>query len=115
MTEEQQKNVLNGIQAALEEMKDSGDDILFLESKGNRGLISGSVQGLAALFAYNMAAYPVFKLIIGMAEELYGKHRKELESFVSQNRPPHELIDNYGNDFSMMLKQFKNNQDQTKQ
>lgn len=110
MTEEQQKNVLNGIQAALEEMKDSGDDILFLESRGNRGLISGSVQGLAALFAYNMAAYPSFRLIMGLAEGLYSKHRKELESFVNHNRPPHELIDYYGNDFSMMLNQFNNNQ-----
>ena len=107
MTKEEENNVLAGIQAALEEMKDSGDDILFLESRNNRGLLSGTIEGLAALFAWNMAAYPAFVIVVEMARNLYIAKEKELKQMVASGKPSHEIVDNYGNDFEEMLKIVK--------
>ena len=107
MTREEENNVLAGIQAALEEMKGSGDDILFLVSRNNRGVLSGSIEGLAALFAWNMAAYPAFALVCEMSRKLYNSHEKELKKMVASDKPVHEIVDNFGHDFEEMLKNVK--------
>ncbi len=107
MNKEEENNVLAGIQAALEEMKGNGNDILFLESRNNRGVLSGSIEGLAALFAWNMAAYPAFLLVCEMSRNLYNVHEKELKQMVASSKPSHEIVDNYGYDFEEMLKIVK--------
>lgn len=107
MTREEQDKVLAGIQAALEEMKGTDDDILFLESRNNRGVLSGSIEGLAALFAYNMAVYPQFRIIIEIARQFYQDKKDALERFAALNKPTHEIVDNFGNDIEKMIKNLE--------
>ena len=104
---EEQKNLIAGIHAALESLQGVDDDILFLESRNNRGVLSGSIEGLASLFAFNMVAYPQFKLMTDLAKILYDKHREEIEKFVSENKPSHEIVNNFGNDFDEIFKRVK--------
>lgn len=106
MTEEQ-KNLVAGIHAALESLQGTDDDILFLESRNNRGVLSGSIEGLATLFAFNMVAYPQFKLVADLARILYDKHSREIEKFVAENKPSHEIVNNFGNDFDEIFKRVK--------
>lgn len=109
MTHEEENAVLAGIHDSLEAMKDSGDDILFLESRNNRGVLSGSIEGLASLFVWNMAAYPAFRLVIEMAQRLYDAHEIDIKKMVESQKPTHEIVDTYGNDFEEMLKIVKQN------
>lgn len=97
MITEQQKNTLIGIQAALEDQfQGTGIDILFLASPNNRGVFGGTIEGLACMFALNMVKYKEFDMIIKISEAMVSKHRKELEEFVKNNKPSHEIINRFG-------------------
>lgn len=110
MTREEEDKVLAGIHAALEEMQGSDNNILFIEGRCNRGLISGSIEGLAALFAWNMAAYPQFRIIMAFAEKLYSEHRPEIEKIVADEKPTHEIVNNFGHDFKTWIKNLEKRQ-----
>lgn len=108
--EKDENELLGTIQAALETMQGNGDiDILFLASRNNRGVLSGTLEGLAALFAYNMVAYPQFRLVIEFAQELLKKHRDEIEKFVKEERPSHEIVNNFGTDIEQMIANLEKN------
>lgn len=107
MTTEQENNVLGGIQAALEELKGIDDDILFLESRHNRGVLMGSIENLTLLFAYNMAAYPQFKLIVELARKLYTEKKEILENYVKEDKPTHEIIDTFGYNVEKMIERLE--------
>lgn len=107
MTMEQENNVLGGIQAALEELQGIDDDILFLESRHNRGVIMGSVENLTLLFAYNMAAYPQFRLIVELARKIYAEKKDFLTAYVKENKPTHEVVEKYDTDVEEMLKKLE--------
>jgi len=49
MNEKEIKEMLQDIQDDLEKLKDTGTDVLFLASKNNRGVISGSMEGIAEM------------------------------------------------------------------
>ena len=107
MTTEQQNNTLEGIHAALNEMEGSGQDFLFLSGHKNMGVLSGSLKGLAAMFVYNMAAYPVFRVIIKLASDMYRKNKAEIDKLVKENRPSQEIVNTFGYDFSKMIENLE--------
>lgn len=96
--------ILDLIQATLEKLKDSGDDILFITSDKNRGVISGSYEGLATLLAWNMVAYPQGKIIVDLANKIYTEMYSEIKEVVDNNKPSHEIVDNYGLDLDKIVK-----------
>lgn len=107
MTTEQQNRVLEGIQAALNEMEGSGQNFLFLASHRNMGVLSGSLKELAALFVFNMAAYPVFRIIIKLASDMYRKNKVEIDKLVKEDKPSHEIVNTFGYDLSKMIENLE--------
>ena len=45
-----------------------------------------------------MIAYPQFKLMVDIAEGAYPKLYYEVKKLVDENKPSHEIVDNYGLD-----------------
>lgn len=107
MTREEENEMLNQVQRQLEKMKGSDDDILFIESRCNRGLLQGSIENLALMLAWNMVAYPAFELIVELATKVVSEKRIEIKQIVKEEKPVHEIVDKYGNDFDEMLKNLK--------
>jgi len=103
MSEPNKSEVLDLIQATLEKLKDSGDDVLFMSSDKNRGVLSGSYEGLSSLIAMNMVAYPQFKIIVDLAITLYRTKYKEIKELVDKDKPSHEIVDNYGADIESII------------
>ena len=108
MTREQENNVLGGIQAALEELQGIDDDILFLESRHNRGVLMGSIENLTLLFAYNMAAYPEFRLIVELARNIYAEKKEILAAYVKEDKPTHEVVKKFEGDIEKMIERLEN-------
>lgn len=107
MTTEQQNRVLEGIQAALNEMEGSGQDFFFLAGHKNMGVVSGSLQGLAALLIFNMAAYPVVRVILKLALEVYKKNKVVIDKLVKEEKPSQEIVNYFGKDFSKMIENLE--------
>ena len=107
MTDKEIKELLLDIQKDLERLKDSGVDVLFLASKNNRGVISGSMEGIAAMLLWNMIRYPALRLILELAIKNYPSFASKYGSEVKNNVPAHEIIDNHGRDFEYMIVEKK--------
>lgn len=107
MNEKEIKEMLQDIQDDLEKLKDTGTDVLFLASKNNRGVISGSMEGIAALLMFNMIRYPQFRLIMELATTNYPSFASKYGSEVKNGVPAHEVIDTYGNDFEYVIVEKK--------
>lgn len=107
MTDKEIKELLLDIQKDLESLKDSGVDVLFLASKNNRGVISGSMEGIAAMLLWNMIRYPALRLIMELAIKNYPSFASKYGSEVKNNVSAHEIIDNYGFDFEYVIVEKK--------
>lgn len=91
----------------MEGLKDSGVDVLFLASKNNRGVISGSMEGIAAMLLWNMIRYPELRIILELAIKNYPSFASKYGSEVKNGVPTHEVIDTYGNDFEYVIVEKK--------
>ncbi len=107
MTDNQIKEMLQDIQDDLEKLKDTGTDVLFLASKNNRGVISGSMEGIAAMLLWNMIRYPELRIILELAIKNYPSFVSKHGSEVKNEVPTHEVIDTYGNDFEYVIVEKK--------
>lgn len=104
MTKEERKEILGNVQSQLEKLQGEKElDILFLASQNNRGVFGGTLEGLACLFAFNMVKYKVFRDIVTLAENLVNEHEKEIQEFISEDAPTHEIVDTFGNDFDKWI------------
>ena len=107
MNDKEIKEMLQDIQDDLEKLKDTDTDVLFLASKNNRGVISGSMEGIAALLMFNMIRYPQFRLIMELATTNYPSFAKKAGSAIKNGVPTHEIVDTYGHDFENMVVEKK--------
>ena len=107
MNEKEIKEMLQDIQDDLEKLKDTGTDVLFLASKNNRGVISGSMEGIAVLLMFNMIRYPQFRLIMELATTNYPSFAQKAGSAIKNGVPTHEVIDTYVNDFEYVIVEKK--------
>ena len=107
MNEKEIKELLQDIQNYLERLKDSGVDILFLASMNNRGVISGSMEGIAAMLLFNMIRNPRFRTIMKLAIKNYPSFAQKYGSEVKNGVPAHEVIDTYGNVFEYVIVEKK--------
>lgn len=107
MNEKEIKEMLQDIQDDLEKLKDTGTDVLFLASKNNRGVICGSMEGIAAMLLWNMIRYPELRIILELAIKNYPSFASKYGSEVKNGVPTHEVIDTYGNDFEYVIVEKK--------
>lgn len=112
MTREEENEIMNQVQRQLEKMQGSDDDILFIESRCNRGVIQGSVEHLALMLAWNMAAYPAVRIIVELARKVFTEKQSEIEQIVKDEKPVHEIVDYYGNDFAAWIKNLEKQQEE---
>ena len=103
MEKQEIKDLLHVIQNDLEKLKDMDVDVLFMASIGERGVISGSMEGIIALLLFNMIRYPQFRLIIELAMANYPSFEAKAGEAIRSEAPTHEIIDNYGHDFENMV------------
>ena len=107
MNDKEIKEMLQDIQDDLEKLKDTGTDVLFLASKNNRGVISGSMEGIAAMLMWNMIRYPELRPILELAIKNYPSFASKYGSEVKNEVPAHEVIDTYGNVFEYVIVEKK--------
>ena len=107
MNEKELKEMLQDIQNDLEKLKDTGTDVLFLASKNNRGVICGSMEGIAAMLLWNMIRYPELRIILELAIKNYPSVASKYSSEIKNKVPMHEVIDTYGNDFEYVIVEKK--------
>ena len=107
MTEKEIKELLQDIQDDLEKLKDLGVDVLFLASKNNRGVISGSMEGIVAMLLFNMIRYPQFRAIMEATIKNYPSFAQKFGSDILNDAPAHEIIDNYGQQLEYIIVEKK--------
>lgn len=93
MDKKEQAKILQNIQDELEKMKGTETDIVFMSSTNNRGVIYGTVEGIAALLLYNMVRYPVFKEIVDLAYKKYPMLKDRVAAEADNNPPTHEIVE----------------------
>ena len=103
MNEKEIKELLQDIQDDLEKLKDTGVDVLFLASKNNRGVISGSMEGIAAMLLFNMIRYPQFRAIMEATIKNYPSFAQKYGSDILNDAPAHEMVDNYGSQLEYVI------------
>ena len=92
------KEMLRGIQGELEKLQGEDVDVIYMSNTECCGVVNGSITGLAALMAWNMIRYPMFKVIVEMAVSSYPELASKVGDEVRGMVLGHEIIDMGGNE-----------------
>lgn len=93
MTQKEIDKIFQDIQDCLEKLRGTGVEVLFFAENKNRGVVNGSVSGLAALVTYNMIRYPIVKSIFEMAVKEYPKLVSMFGDGIKDEVLEHEIVD----------------------